>query len=471
MMSNIIQEEEEVAPNIRNFIKSLRDIGYSFEVAVADLIDNSITAKATNINIYSVDNIFCILDNGIGMDKLELRESMRLASKNPDDDRNKNDLGRFGLGLKTASFSQCKKLTVISKKNSEINARQWDLDYISKINKWSLITPLNHNNLPLFNDLDKLKNGTLVVWEKFDGNTSNTENLEVLRKHISLVFHRFLEGADSFRRLSISINNNLIKPFNPFNINHSATQEISVEKIKIEAETIKITPYILPHHSKLSSQEYEQYATEVGYIKSQGFYLYRENRIIIYGTWWGLHRATDAHKLVRIKIDISNKMDKQWGIDIKKSSARPSSNIKKALKKIIELTTKKGSKPFTGRGNKIKDKTIDRFWDIKSVSKDEEFRFVINKEHPLFIELTYNFKGDKLKLINLFINGLEAYLPLDSIQAKLQTNPKQIKQESALAEDDVLELASTLKLAGLSKSEIDKWLKTEIFSKHKNILD
>ena len=66
---------------------------------------------------------------------------------------------------------------------------------------------------------------------------------------------------------------------------------------------------------------------------------------------------------------------------------------------------------------------------------------------------------------------MEAYLPLDSIQAKLQTNPKQIKQESALAEDDVLELASTLKLAGLSKSEIDKWLKTEIFSKHKNILD
>ena len=462
--------EEIVNPNISNFIKSLRDIGYSFEIAVADLLDNSITAKATSINIYSIDSIFCLLDNGVGMNELELKESMRLATKNPEKDRPTNDLGRFGLGLKTASFSQCKKLTVISKKNTEINARQWDLDHISKINQWALITPIDISDLPLFKDLENLENGTLVVWEEFDGKTSNTENLDALRKHLSLVFHRFLEGADSFTKLKIAINNNPLKPFNPFNINHAATQEISVEKIKIRDKNIKITPYILPHHSKLSSQEYEQYATEDGYIKSQGFYLYREKRILIYGTWWGLHRATDAHKLVRIKIDIPNSMDKEWGIDIKKSSARPSSSIKKELKKIISLTTKKGSKPFTGRGNKIQDKSIDRFWDIKS-SSEEEFRFAINKEHPLFTELSTMMNEEKLKLINLFIDGIEAYLPLDAIQAKLQTNPKQIKQESALAKDDILELAKTLKLSGLSQLEIDKWLKTEIFSKHKNIFN
>jgi hypothetical protein len=463
--------QEIVNPNISNFIKSLRDIGYSFEIAVADLIDNSISAKATTINIYSIDNVFCLLDNGEGMDELELRESMRLATKDPEDDRPKNDLGRFGLGLKTASFSQCKKLTVISKKNSEINARQWDLDHISKINKWALITPRNTNELPLYEELENLDSGTLVVWQEFDGNTSNSENLDALRKHISLVFHRFLEGADSFKRLNISINNNPVKPFNPFNVSHAATQEISVEKIKIGKNTIEITPYILPHHSKLSTQEYEQYATEDGYIKSQGFYLYREHRILIYGTWWGLHRATDAHKLVRIKIDIPNTMDKQWGIDIKKSSARPSSNIKKELKKIIRLTTKKGSKPFTGRGRKIQDKSMDRFWDIKPISEEGEFRFSINKEHPLYIELCNKVKDNNIELINLFLNGLEAYLPLEAIQAKLQTDPKRIKQESALAEKDILDLANTLKIAGLSESEIDKWLKTEVFSNHKNIFD
>ena len=462
--------EEIVNPNISNFIKSLRDIGYSFEIAIADLIDNSITAKATYINIFSLDNILCLLDNGLGMDDSELKESMRLATKDPEDDRSKDDLGRFGLGLKTASFSQCKKLTVISKKNKKISARQWDLDYISKINKWALITPENISTIPLYSELESIDSGTLVIWEEFDGNTSNSENLEALRKHVSLVFHRFLEGADNFKRLKILINNNQIKPFNPFNVSHAATQEISAEKIKVGENIIKITPYILPHHSKLSNQEYDQYATEDGYIKSQGFYLYRENRILIYGTWWGLHRATDAHKLVRIKINISNKMDKEWGIDIKKSSAQPSSLIKKELKKIISLTTKKGSKPFTGRGNKIKDKSIDHFWDIKSYSKDE-FRFTVNKEHPLFTELSTMMNEEKLKLINLFIDGIEAYLPLDAIKAQLQTNPKQLKKENALAEDDVLELAKTLKLSGLSQLEIDKWLKTEIFSKHKNIFN
>ncbi len=461
--------EEIVNPNVSNFIKSIRDIGYSFEVAVADLLDNSISANATSIIIFSINNIFCLLDNGDGMDELELKESMRLATKDPEADRLKNDLGRFGLGLKTASFSQCKKLTVISKKYSEINARQWDLDYISKINKWALITPGGINVFPLFKDLEKLENGTLVIWEEFDGNTSNTENLDSLRKHLSLVFHRFLEGADSFKKLKISINDNPVKPFNPFNVNHAATQEISSEKIMIGENFIRITPYILPHHSKLSSQEYEQYATEDGYIKSQGFYLYRENRILIYGTWWGLHRATDAHKLVRIKIDIPNSMDKHWGIDIKKSSARPSSAIKKELKKIIEIATKKGSKPFTGRGNKIIDKSIDRFWDIKSISDDGEFRFGINKGHPLYVELSNKVIKDKMKLMNLFLDGLEAYLPLDAIQAKLQTNPKQIKQESALSREDILELANTLKMSGLSQIEIDKWLKTEIFSEHKDI--
>ena len=162
-------------------------------------------------------------------------------------------------------------------------------------------------------------------------------------------------------------------------------------------------------------------------------------------------------------------MDKQWGIDIKKSSARPSSAIKKELKKIIALTTKKGSKPFTGRGNKIKDISLDRFWDIKSISDDGDFRFAINKDHPLFIELSNKVNEDKMKLIKLFFDGLEAYLPLDAIQAKLQTSPKQIKQESALSDEDILGLANTLRLSGLSQIEIDKWLKTEIFSEHKDI--
>ncbi|MCD8545414.1 MAG: ATP-binding protein [Sulfurospirillum cavolei] len=108
-----------VRPNLNNFIKSLRDVGYTFEIAVADVLDNSISAGATQIDIYTVakpELLFCMLDNGCGMIEEELIEAMRLATKNPDSTREKHDLGRFGLGLKTASFSQCLKLTVISKK-------------------------------------------------------------------------------------------------------------------------------------------------------------------------------------------------------------------------------------------------------------------------------------------------------------------------------------------------------------------
>ena len=323
-------KEQIVNPCVGNFIKSLRDIGYNFEIAVADVIDNSITANAKQIKIYAKSNpeiSFCIIDDGFGMTEEELMEAMRLAGKDPSKERKEYDLGRFGLGLKTASFSQCKKLTVLSKKEKLIHAAQWDLNYLEEKNEWLLKIP-NIDELQYREYIDELKeyeSGTIVIWEDIDKCDTNsfTEIIDILRKHLSLVFHRYLEGSIRGRKISMYINNSKLEAFDPFNISHPATQELSIEKIKIYGQDVIIQPFILPHHSKVSRQEYERYATEDGYTKSQGFYLYRENRLLIYGTWWGLHRIKDAHKLVRIKIDISNKQDKYWGIDIKKSTANP----------------------------------------------------------------------------------------------------------------------------------------------------
>ena len=164
-------QTEKVKPNISNFIKSLRDVGYSYEIAVADIIDNSISANASKIKVYTVPEpqiILAILDNGCGMTNNELIEAMRLASRDPETERDKNDLGRFGLGLKTASFSQCKKLTVVSKKNTKISVKQWNLDFISEKNDWLLITPSKYEHLPMFKELDRQVSGTLVVWENLD---------------------------------------------------------------------------------------------------------------------------------------------------------------------------------------------------------------------------------------------------------------------------------------------------------------
>lgn len=466
---------EIINPNLSNFIKSLRDVGYTFEIAVADVLDNCISADATKIEIYTVPNpeiILCILDDGKGMCEEELTEAMRLASKDPSDIREKKDLGRFGLGLKTASFSQCKMLTVLSKKDNKISVKKWDLDFISQQNEWKLITPdiESLENLPLLNELRNQEHGTLVVWQNIDRYNENdfTDKIDILRKHLSLVFHRFLEGSDSFNRLKISINNNSLKPFNPFNAKHAATMEKTSEKIKIYKTPIEITPYILPHHSKVSNQEWNEHATDEGYIKSQGFYLYRANRLLIHGTWWGLHKATDAHKLVRIKIDISNDQDEYWGIDIKKSIAHPIPELKKDLKRIIGEVTKEGSRPFTKRGRKINDKTVTKFWE--TIPVENEFRFALNKEHPIYQKLVQNLSVDNKYWLNIYLKSIESYLPLESIQSQLQQNPHEIKQQSALTHEEIVILAEELKNSGLDQDYINQLLKTEIFNNNKELL-
>jgi len=465
---------EVVNPNVGNFIESIRDIGYSFEVAVADLIDNSLAASCSNIKIVTVPQpvlVFAMLDDGKGMTEAELLEAMRLASRNPNEIREKKDLGRFGLGLKTASFSQCRKLTVVTKKDNVISARQWDIDYISKKNEWLLITPESFSSLPLIDELNAIKSGTLVCWECIDRcDKSNFSNIiDRLRKHLSLVFHKYLEGFDGSKAVKIFVNQNPLVPFNPFNLNHPATQQLPVEKIKLYGTSIYVQPYILPHHSKLSQQEYELYATEEGYIKSQGFYLYRENRIMIYGTWWGLHKSLDAHKLVRIKIDIPNSIDYHWGIDIKKSIARPSEEIRNDLRRIVSQATERGSRPFTGRGRKIEDKTIVQFWEILPMNDD--FRFAVNHAHPLYCHLKENLSEESLEKLHYFLKGLEAYLPIEAIQFKLQKSPHLIKQQSAFSDEEIAALTAKLLDAGLSQQEIGEYLKTELYTGRKNLLN
>lgn len=463
---------EIINPNLDNFIKSLRDVGYTFEIAVADILDNSISAEANEIKIFTVatpqEIIFCLLDNGIGMSESELIEAMRLSSRDPDETRALKDLGRFGLGLKTASFSQCKKLTVLSKKNNLVSIKQWDLDYISSQNQWLLITP-NITNFPFVEELDKLDSGTLVIWQDIDRYNEKTfpSHIIKLRKHLSLVFHRFLSGNNS---VNIFVNNNRLLPFDPFNIDNEATKRISTEKIKIYDNDINITPYILPHYNKTSQQEWEEYSTDEGYVKSQGFYLYRGNRLLIHGTWWGLHKAIDAHKLIRIKIDISNKQDKYWGIDIKKSTANPIPEIRDDLKRIISEVIKEGVKPFIRRGREIKDNTTTRFWHMIFLTNGD-FRFELNKEHPLYLDVISLIPKEKLNLIDIYIKGLEAYLPLESIQANLQQKPHQLKQEIALDKKDIELLVKELKAHGLTPEYIEALLKTELFKNNREILE
>lgn len=458
---------EIVEPVLGNFISSLRDIGYTFEIAVADVLDNSIAASAKTIRIQALaepEPSFAMFDDGIGMDSAELVEAMRLATRGPQELRGKDDLGRFGLGLKTASFSQCQKLTVISKKQGKVSARCWDLKLLAERNKWILITPDDETfaSLPMYDELVGSPRGTLVVWENLDRYTSKTfvGEIDKLRRHVALVFHRFLEGLSPSKRLKIHINNNEVKPFNPFNPDHKATQQLAEESIKIGGSKITIQPFVLPHHSKLSQQDYERYATEEGYTKSQGFYLYRANRLLVYGTWWGLHRAIDAHKLVRIKIEISNDQDRIWGIDIKKSSATPIPEIRGDLSRIIKQVTEKGSRTYSGRGKKIRDKSVIRFWQML-VSSDGQIRFALNDEHPLYTDLAA--KQANTEPLKEYLAGIQAFLPLDAIQAQLQQAPHLVDQTSFFTKDELDALTKRLQAEGLDPDFLARLQMTEVF--------
>ncbi|WP_214767296.1 MULTISPECIES: ATP-binding protein [unclassified Exiguobacterium] len=459
---------EIVKPNLSNFIKSLRDFGYNFQIALADIIDNSIAAESKNILIETESDPstkLSVLDDGFGMTEEELIEAMRLGSKDPEDQREKKDLGRFGLGLKTASFSQCKRLTVISKKNGGIYSRRWDLELIIEKNEWLLITPdfNEFENDTLFKKLTAQKSGTLVIWEKIDTIHKNEypEEIILLRSHLALVFHRFLEGNIKGRKFFMSLNNNEIKGFNPFNENNLATQTLPDQIIKVNNKRIKITPYILPHHSKLSNLEYDKYATNDGYTKSQGFYLYRGGRLLIHGTWWGLNKISDAHRLIRIRVDISNDQDSIWNIDVKKSIAYPNSLIKNELKKVLNNILNRGQNVYSRRPQILEDKSVFPFWNVTHT--DGAVKFKLNQNHPILDYLKKTIKKEEDFVLNTYLKGVEAYIPITAIEAYVITEPKKINQKDLIKEHEKKELLNSLLSLDLTKEQIESLLKTELF--------
>lgn len=209
-------QEEHVPPGAQLF-ESLRAVGYELQTALADIIDNSIAAKATHVDILFIPEaekpIVAILDNGTGMRPDEARIAMQLAGTNALDKREESDLGRFGLGLKTASLSQCRKLTLVTKASGKITGLCWDLDHIAKSNSWSLLVldVDEIDELQFVSELKALESGTLVIWENLDRLLpEGTENdfyadelMERSKDHISLVFHRYLNSGGSFRDVSI----------------------------------------------------------------------------------------------------------------------------------------------------------------------------------------------------------------------------------------------------------------------------
>jgi Histidine kinase-, DNA gyrase B-, and HSP90-like ATPase len=311
--------EIDLPPFAPSLIESMRAIGYSLETAIADIIDNSIAAEARAISIRFFpddDSYVTILDDGEGLAEAELTRAMQHGSQNPNEARTSSDLGRFGLGLKTASLSQCRQLTVVSCKAGRISGQRWDLDVVARTKKWTLLS-LNERELshiPHIDQLQKQGKGTLVLWRALDrlavGETSIEDALGNgmlrVRAHLALVFHRFLSDEIPQERLSISINENPIEAHDPFLQKHKGTQRLPEDVFEVEGIAVHVLPFILPHYSRMSEQEKTLAAGEDGLLGRQGFYVYRGRRLIIGGTWFRLARREELTKLARVRVDIPN---------------------------------------------------------------------------------------------------------------------------------------------------------------------
>lgn len=334
-----VQERELAEPNPASLIESLRAVGYSTPAAIADLIDNSLTAGATQIEVQlawdGARSGISVADNGRGMTRERLVDAMRPGNLNPLDPREPRDLGRFGLGLKTASFSQCRRLTVHTKsEKSGETQRTWDLDHVGTANEWRLVEISDPVVSTFVSWLHPWPCGTVVVWQVCDriipAGTSPDDDraqrrflqiADQVMGHLSLVFHRFMEAIPPIR---FSVNGNPVKPFDPFLQREQATQQLTEETLVLRGESVVVRPFVLPHHSKIPKEAYERAAGPRGWTQSQGFYVYRGKRLLVDGEWLlpGL-RKEDHYKLARIQVDIPNTLDADWQIDVRKARATP----------------------------------------------------------------------------------------------------------------------------------------------------
>jgi len=347
----------EVIPSAGRLVRSLRDMGYDFVQAVADLVDNSLAAGASEV---CIDVTFSgsaswvrIADNGHGMSKRDLIEAMRFGSQREYD---KEDLGRFGLGLKTASLSQCRRLTVASRTDParrRVIAFAWDIDHLERTNRWEVL-PVEGSQLDdtLQEPLGK-STGTVVVWKRIDrildyahpnGESARKKMSTMCRDleaHLAMVFHRFLAAPGSRRKFRILLNGNPVEPWDPFVRGETKTRSLDPVRIPVEGETARgevlLERFVLPHQSEFSSPEaFRRASGPANWNQQQGIYIYRANRLIQAGGWCGLRTVDEHLKLARVALSFSPALDAAFRVNVAKMRVQLPASARDAIREQLQ---------------------------------------------------------------------------------------------------------------------------------------
>ncbi|EFY07717.1 ATP-binding protein [Succinatimonas hippei] len=469
-------EKIQSIPEARLLLASLRSVGYNVETAIADIIDNCISARAHEIKIkfdWEKKRII-IFDDGFGMSEKELIENMRIGSSDPSKTRHKDDLGRFGMGMKTAAFSLGKKLTVVTKSDSAVSNASWDLDLIPEIG-WSLII---RDESEIYEFLSLIgEQGTVVVIENLDRvidtGDENKDRIkfyktaEKTEKHLALIFHRFIEEDN----LVLKLNGIPIKAWNPFILENSATQELPEESVFSDTgrSEVVIQPYVLPHKTKFASDDaYKIAGGPKGWNYHQGIYIYRNRRLIICGTWFDYIKKEPAYNLARIKIDITSDSDEEWKIDIKKSTASLPSYVRESVERAIDLCTEKSAHVYNSRGSytkyNVSAPNLDYVWEQRK--KNGRYVFYINRKHSLLNNINNQLDEQGKLTLSAYLalvenfapfmqSGVTDFLHKEKVDA---VHPDKNSLEYQMQIKDLSDMVSVFLSRGFSKEETQSTL-------------
>lgn len=458
-----MSKDKKTNPRADMLMGSMRSMGYSFESAVADIIDNSITAKCTTVKILFPSTpleelAVGILDDGIGMSRDVLINAMRYGSIASEDNREDDDLGRFGLGLKSASLSQCKVLTVISFYEGDIAAYSWDYNYILQRKDWIAKELLKEEiyRLPYINELTRQGKGTLVLWQDFDvlskshdGQVYDALNdyKDKVAQHISLIFHRYMSRSKA--KISMFLNNQKLRPLDPFLESHPKTtyrKEISIAITDSYGpeQHIKVRPYILPFLTDMSDKDKKLIGGVEEMRSKQGFYVYRNERLIIWGNWFGMSRRHELTKNARIRVDIPNSLDDIWSIDVKKQVASIPKRIQNQLKKCVDdaLGTSVTKQTHRGRKKKVDD-DIDYIWD-RMEGRDKTFYYQINRESELIKYIRSKVSEQDISYIDMLLSEIEKTVPLHQIYVDKSNDCVSKIEDDDSRLDDIYQMAISM---------------------------
>ena len=451
-------------PKASTLMGSLRSMGYSFESAVADVIDNSISAHAKNIRVLFPNNpmdelALGILDDGDGMTAEVLFEAMRYGCISAEEDRSEEDLGRFGMGMKSASLSQCRILTVISYEGEKLNGFTWDYNHIIETQDW-MIKELDKDeieSLPYISRLKDQMKGTLVIWQDFDvlykssgGQVYSTliDYRTSLESTLALIYHRYLSDVGS-SRIHIFINELDIKPLDPFLEQHPKTtvkKEIELDIIDSSGNErmIKVRPFILPFATELKEKDKKLIGGIDNLRAKQGFYIYRNKRLIIWGTWFGMKQRAELTKNARVRVDIPNSLDDIWSIDIKKQQAVIPKQILFRLRKAVEdaLDFSVRQQNYRGRTKKI-DEDIDYIWDRKEGRNNTIF-YQVNRESKLFKFVRDKMSDQDYDYLEMLVTEIENNLPIQQLYIDKSNEIVSAPEDTDARLDDVYQMAVTL---------------------------